>query len=284
MYRSRKAFTLIELLVVIAIIAILAAILFPVFAQAREKARQASCMSNMKQIGIALMMYVQDFDETFPLRYLNGWQTDGTYNAAQSVYNSDGNVMSWKDSLYPYIKNKPVFKCPSNPTATKGDFITHNDGTSVDGSYAGGYSMWLPDGPWFTNILGHGAAYPQKIAGIEFPSDSLIIIETSYRFPDTGPYLSYCEPANAPPCDGDYNQGHIMNGPSSWNSGHNKRKSNIIYMDGHVKYKSLKSTFDETNGNPGLNQWRFNRAEMDAAGASWIYQIYTDLTTTYPGE
>ena len=74
-YRSakRSAFTLIELLVVIAIIAILAAILFPVFAQAREKARSASCLSNVKQIGLGAMMYTQDFDEAYPI---GGWQNE----------------------------------------------------------------------------------------------------------------------------------------------------------------------------------------------------------------
>jgi len=72
---NRKAFTLIELLVVIAIIAILAAILFPVFSQAREKARGATCLSNLKQIGLGVMMYVQDYDETFPMSQYGGGST-----------------------------------------------------------------------------------------------------------------------------------------------------------------------------------------------------------------
>lgn len=88
---KRRAFTLIELLVVIAIIAILAAILFPVFAQAREKARQTSCLSNMKQIALGVMMYSQDYDETFPL----GSYILGTMTAA----------VTWQDLVEPYVKS-----------------------------------------------------------------------------------------------------------------------------------------------------------------------------------
>lgn len=100
----RKGFTLIELLVVIAIIAILAAILFPVFAQAREKAYQASCLSNMKQMGLAIMAYAQDYDETLPSSYyyLNG-------------ANSNGGYMQWSGMIMPYCKNQGIFVCPSNP-------------------------------------------------------------------------------------------------------------------------------------------------------------------------
>src|SRR5271165_6941681 len=90
--RQTGGFTLIELLVVIAIIAILAAILFPVFAQAREKARAISCLSNVKQIGTAFYMYVQDYDETTP--------------------SLGGNSGDYTNHLYPYVKNNALFSCP----------------------------------------------------------------------------------------------------------------------------------------------------------------------------
>src|SRR5216683_460211 len=102
--KRRSGFTLIELLVVIAIIAILAAILFPVFAQAREKARMTACLSNMKQIGTSLLMYVQDYDETYPyIRFHNASAAKGQ------------NCYVWKNAIRPYLKNLDVLGCPSNP-------------------------------------------------------------------------------------------------------------------------------------------------------------------------
>src|SRR5438132_10516379 len=109
----RNGFTLIELLVVIAIIAILAAILFPVFAQAREKARQASCLSNAKQLMLAMRMYVTDYDDTsVPERYQAkiGW-------------------VSWKVMILPYVKNAGVYQCPSQ-SFLKGAKDTQFDGTN----------------------------------------------------------------------------------------------------------------------------------------------------------
>jgi prepilin-type N-terminal cleavage/methylation domain-containing protein len=99
---NRRGFTLIELLVVIAIIAILAAILFPVFAQAREKARQASCLSNHKQYALATLMYVQDYDETFPM---------STYLDPSFC------VATFYGVVDPYVKNKQITQCPSEPLA-----------------------------------------------------------------------------------------------------------------------------------------------------------------------
>ena len=124
----RRGFTLIELLVVIAIIAILAAILFPVFARAREKARQTSCLSNLKQIGLAFLMYAQDYDETFLYgRGMNYADTGGWgAHAAVDEYND------WPVFVYPYVKNAQVFNCPSaHKDATLA--IENNYGWNYDG-------------------------------------------------------------------------------------------------------------------------------------------------------
>ncbi len=103
----KKGFTLIELLVVIAIIAILAAILFPVFAKAREKARQTSCLSNVKQITLAIMQYVQDYDECMPAG-MGYWTPYVTPPGA-----GRGDTPWWR-SCYPYVNNGQVFRCPSH--------------------------------------------------------------------------------------------------------------------------------------------------------------------------
>jgi prepilin-type N-terminal cleavage/methylation domain-containing protein len=107
-FGRKTGFTLIELLVVIAIIAILAAILFPVFAQAREKARQISCLSNLKQIGLAFMMYVQDYDQTFP-NVATTPADDGGCAPKLSWYNAGG---GWATLVNPYIKTGGIYKCP----------------------------------------------------------------------------------------------------------------------------------------------------------------------------
>ena len=101
-------FTLIELLVVIAIIALLAAILFPVFARAREQARKAACMSNMKQIGLGVMQYTQDWDERYPCNN----QTNATGNAAEADVSTKG----FQTSIFPYLNSQQIFKCPNDNT------------------------------------------------------------------------------------------------------------------------------------------------------------------------
>ena len=121
-HQKRSAFTLIELLVVIAIIAILAAILFPVFAQAREKARAISCLSNMKQLGLGVLMYAQDYDERFP---------NGVLPTSGPGFNGIG----WAGQTYPYVKNAQLFKCPNDPNQA----TTVNKVAVVPVSYAMNY-------------------------------------------------------------------------------------------------------------------------------------------------
>lgn len=106
--RKTKGFTLIELLVVIAIIAILASILFPVFSRARENARRSSCQSNMKQIGMGFVQYVQDYDERYPIQ--------------QDLPNK----MAWPDALQPYLKSRQIFKCPSDSRNVGSSYISNN--------------------------------------------------------------------------------------------------------------------------------------------------------------
>ena len=108
----KRGFTLIELLVVIAIIAILAAILFPVFARAREKARQTSCLSNLKQIGLAHMMYAQDYNETFLTGRYPGTCIFGHVHTGAAP-NAINDYFSWSTHIHPYIMNSQVFQCPS---------------------------------------------------------------------------------------------------------------------------------------------------------------------------
>ncbi|MHB1455872.1 MAG: type II secretion system protein [Armatimonadota bacterium] len=125
MRRNQKGFTLIELLVVIAIIAILAAILFPVFAKAREAARQTSCLSNMKQLGTALQMYMGDNEQGLPCAYFGVYDTYGDpspgswcgrWATASDAIAKALELASFRSQLQPYVKSNQIFKCPSDTT------------------------------------------------------------------------------------------------------------------------------------------------------------------------
>ncbi len=135
---TRSGFTLIELLVVIAIIAILAAILFPVFAQAREKARAISCTSNLRQIGTATMMYVQDYDETYP----SGWGWDGADHSKSST-------TMWRVCLQPYIQKLGASTGNAGETSGSGNFFGTYTGEPWynPAGYANSSVLSCPDAP-----------------------------------------------------------------------------------------------------------------------------------------
>jgi len=184
-------FTLIELLVVIAIIAILAAILFPVFAQARAKARQASCLSNHKQLGTASLMYVQDYDEQFnPDWYFCSTGTDCNPLLSEPGANANITGLSrlmafWPSLLQPYIKNWDVIKCPSaNPAAwTKylpgsmaaGDWGSTGVGFGAENSY--GYN-----GAWISPHYASNWAVPSPVsdAGIPRVSSTVLFCDATF--------------------------------------------------------------------------------------------------------
>jgi prepilin-type N-terminal cleavage/methylation domain-containing protein/prepilin-type processing-associated H-X9-DG protein len=155
--QRRNGFTLIELLVVIAIIAIMAAILFPVFAQARERARAIACLSNAKQIGLGVNMYVQDYDGAIPF------------------YTNDDWTVLWQDQIAPYVKNLAVFRCPSwGVTISQGQKNSH-PGSS--------FAYWLSyphlpyrPGAWNNNV--DKGAFCATIDCIRHPAEVLLIGET----------------------------------------------------------------------------------------------------------
>jgi prepilin-type N-terminal cleavage/methylation domain-containing protein/prepilin-type processing-associated H-X9-DG protein len=215
MRRTRAAgFTLIELLVVIAIIAILAAILFPVFAQAREKARQSACLSNCKQIGLSVMMYAEDYDQAYPL-----------------YVHAPGHDDWWYEMIQPYVKNKSVFTCPS--VRLRKDKAPDDYGWNGYGVNYMHVLMYGPGWDWTKNPQDQG---PQRVAGLPRPADTIMISDAQVeKGPDTGwgwPAI-YCIVSF--PAGPDWQKSVGLDKTWALADRHNEGGS-YIFADGHVKW------------------------------------------------
>ena len=246
----KKGFTLIELLVVIAIIAILAAILFPVFAQAREKARQTSCLSNCKQIGTAVQLYVDDWDDTYPMGFfdlINGGTAEDYIHTAARTSTYAGYPVSkfytanlggygcesanywytWADAIFPYVKNLNMYMCPSG----------HKDMLGY------GYNVWLSGGIQGMTQKGreHWGASMQttSVSQIKNSAETVFILDAPQRYNST----YYTMVSGSP---------YMING---WGADYTSNFSpsarhlegiNYTFCDGHAKY------YKKAQG-PGLN-------------------------------
>lgn len=166
----RSGFTLIELLVVIAIIAILAAILFPVFARARENARRASCQSNMKQQALGVIQYLQDYDERYPA-VMFGYATSG--NAANGCNNTNSDeFVYWFDAIYPYVKSTQLFVCPSEgkKIASGQEAYGHpGDSTKAAGAASAWNTTPFQMGPPYS-----GATYVSQHSPMHYTSNKIV--------------------------------------------------------------------------------------------------------------
>lgn len=229
---NRRGFTLIELLVVIAIIAILAAILFPVFAQAREKARQTTCLSNLKQIGLAFKMYVQDFDEKWPYNQNATTGGDAINCCTNGQLNSDGVDFAYNgfvsNAIRSYTKDQAIYICPDNQGYyTFADPWSNGGGPNNDGSQTFSYAFNYKSDYYGTSNSG------VKEAAFQQPATAIIMGDSGTQWWDC-PYENTGCGWRSRDWAAHLNAGFVSGNPiqyTEWHTG----KNNFVFEDGHAK-------------------------------------------------
>ncbi len=254
-FQARRGFTLIELLVVIAIIAILAAILFPVFARARESARKTQCLSNMKQLTLSVHMYAQDYDGAGPL----GWQPDPSFQVPSGWPFWFGPEIDWRYAVYPYTKNGGLYMCPTfeKPDEPLWVYIRGEVLAGIHRSYALNYTMAHPWCP------GH------KLDGCPRPGNSILITESREWNADWRM---------------DMISGRAwFDGSKGIMTTHNG-VSNFSFYDGHCKAMRLKATLGGlnwgTNTPPDSFMWAWWYGG-DWEDSNWLQNQANNLAAEY---
>ena len=241
--KTRQAFTLIELLVVIAIIAILAAILFPVFARARENARRSSCQSNLKQIGLGLVQYSQDYDEKF----VRNWYGPGGFDPSGPT----NGRYKWMDAIQPYIKSTQLFTCPSNSNGltagATGNFIP---------------ALQLPaDSDQNYGSYGINSAY-YGIANVKGPANDLSLsavdepATTIWAGDGNGSYQVAWDTAS--PAVGTIGSTRSIGTGTLTNGSlvdRHLETCNVLYVDGHVKSQKMSALVTLGNTTPAYYKY-----------------------------
>ena len=238
--RKNAAFTLIELLVVIAIIAILAAILFPVFSQARDKARATACLSNLKQIGTAYTMYLQDYDGALPLT------------------NHSGGLASWINAAQPYIKNRGIYRCPSDNTQKK---WAETDQEWNDTSLPVRRSSYFLNA-WLAGGNNAGDSVYGNDSAIQNPA-SVIYVAESVEESASDHFHPMCWGTPDP----DYAASPCTAASFAWNASKNETSEialhrhqeggNYAFMDGHVKWAKWSQVYFQ-NAARGIYEGSFD--------------------------
>ena len=261
---ARAAFTLIELLVVIAIIAILAAILFPVFARARENARKTSCLSNLKQIGLGMLQYSQDYDEKMVHKQ---------YGAEGYSSIPAGNY-KWMDAIFPYVKSEQIFICPSDaPFAAAGasggngnsPYVFWKNFNAATQGYLGGsenasYGSYAINGYYGSGGGGTGEPTTDSLASLQDPAGTIWVAD-AYAFggwyPGDGYEFCFGD-ADSPSLNFfDDKQGRAA--LTRYGAAITERHlgmTNVLYTDGHAKaLKEDAITRRSTNGTNAFASW-----------------------------
>ncbi len=251
---KREAFTLIELLVVIAIIAILAAILFPVFAQAREKARQAACLSNTKQLSLAMMQYIQDYDEVYPSRYMpNNIGPGCTSVTFTNLFDFPGRT----SLMLPYLKNTDVVICPSNKA----------NSTSYNYAFSYGYNQYLIGTSYasYASCTPTNTAVNVTVAQVKEPASMILFGDdtwggrTLYAPSNSNPSgttrqawgQNFCDPCPTLTAADDLRTNPNGKFPKGRHSG----GVNMVFADGHSKWLKPDTLYNNGSDTPYYKGW-----------------------------